>query len=122
MVVSLYSRNFDVRWALATEGAGHNLVLTKRRADLYLLSSVSRLVYVDPNACSCKEAKSASISKSRCFDCEACKRWAECKDLKNEGKGPDHWRGRASKATGQDIRDFAYENLEGEASGATEKK
>jgi hypothetical protein len=29
--------------------------------------------------------------------------------MKNEGKGPDHWKQRASKATGQDIRDFAYE-------------
>jgi hypothetical protein len=29
--------------------------------------------------------------------------------MKNEGKGPDHWKGQASKATGQNIQDFGNE-------------
>jgi hypothetical protein len=29
--------------------------------------------------------------------------------MKNEGKGPDNWRGQASGATGQNVKDFGHE-------------
>jgi hypothetical protein len=41
--------------------------------------------------------------------CPACKMQVENPNYKKD-VGPLHWQGKASKVTGQDIRDFAYEN------------
>jgi hypothetical protein len=71
--------------------------------------AASRRMYISPSGCACDVVKTTSESNDRCYTCDACTRWQECKELKSKGKGPDHWKGQASKTTGQDVRDFANE-------------
>ena len=81
----------------------------KLHTDFSRPSLASRRTYVDPNGCSCEEVRSLAESNTRCYTCDVCMRWMKCTDHKNEGKGPDHWRGQGGKGTGTDVKDFAYE-------------
>ena len=72
--------------------------------------------------CGCEDVVNTKVVDDRCrrvrmqdpkTECLVCKTFVK-RNVNpfpgtEDGKGPPHWYGRASKATGTDVRDFAYE-------------